>query len=62
MFIRRGSFTLGLNLFTTESELARNTGGPVQLFDVVIMVDQTSDPMVIRPCGKEFQVVGAAYV
>jgi hypothetical protein len=43
MFIRRGSFTSGVNLFMTESGLAGNSGEPVQLFDVVIIVDQASD-------------------
>jgi hypothetical protein len=59
MFTRRASFTSGLNLFATESG---STSGPVQLFDVVIIVDGASDPMVMRRCEKEFKVVGAAYV
>jgi hypothetical protein len=62
MFTRRASFTSGLNLFTTESGLTGSTSGPVQLFDVVVIVHRASDPMVMRCCGKEFEIVGAAYV
>jgi hypothetical protein len=62
MFTRRASFTSGLNFFTTESGLTGRTSGPVQLFDIIIIVDRASDPMVMRRCGKEFEVVGAAYV
>jgi hypothetical protein len=62
MFARRASFTSGLNFFTTESGLTGSTSGPVQLCDVVIIVDRASDPMVMRRCEGEFKVVGAAYV
>jgi hypothetical protein len=62
MFTRRASFTSGLNLFTTESGLTGSTSGPVQLFDVVVIINRASDPMVMRRCGKEFEIVGAAYL
>jgi hypothetical protein len=51
--VARESFTSGLNFFTTESGLMGRTSGPVQLFDVVIIIDRASDPMVMRRCGKE---------
>jgi len=62
MFTRRPSFTSGLNFFTTETGLTGSTSGPVCLFDVIVLVDRASDPMVMRHCGAEFEVVGAGYV
>lgn len=34
----------------------------MQLFDVVAVVDGVDEPMVLRPHGKAYQVVAAAYV
>lgn len=62
MFTRRGSFTSGLNFFTAKSGLTGSTRGPVQLFDVVVIVDRVSDPIVMRCRGKEFEIVGVAYI
>lgn len=62
MFARHASFTSGLNFFTTKSGLTGSTRGPVQLFDVVVIVDRASDPIVMRCRGKEFEIVGAAYI
>lgn len=61
MFARRGSFTIGLNFFTTDSGLTGSISGPIQCLDHVVVIDGASDSMVIRGCGEDYAVVGAAY-
>jgi hypothetical protein len=62
MFARRGSFTSGLNFFTTHSGLTGSTSGPIRSLDHVVMINGANDSMVIRRCGDDYEVVGAAYI
>ncbi|KAF2122017.1 heterokaryon incompatibility protein-domain-containing protein [Lophiotrema nucula] len=61
-FRRQGTFTSGLNFFSTETALTGSTSAPVRLFDVVVLIDWASDPMVLRKTGVVYEVVGAAYI
>lgn len=61
-FRRQGTFTSGLNFYSTETGLTGSTSAPVRVFDVVVVVDWASDPMVLRRTKIGYAVVGAAYV
>ncbi|KAJ4362940.1 hypothetical protein N0V83_010057 [Neocucurbitaria cava] len=61
-FKRPGTMSSGLTFFTTDTWLTGNTGGAVQLFDVVTVIDGVEDPMILRRRGKLFEIVAVAYV
>ncbi|KAK0649139.1 hypothetical protein B0T16DRAFT_126185 [Cercophora newfieldiana] len=61
-FVSADDFTSGKTLFCTQSGITGSTSGPIQLFDLVVVVKGVSSPMVMRRCGKELEIVGEAYV
>jgi len=62
MFRRRGAYTPGIHFFGTDPQITGNTGGPIRCLDVLVLLNGTSDCLIMRPCGKEFKIIGAAYV
>jgi hypothetical protein len=56
------AYTPGMHFFSTEIGSTGNTSGPVQEEDLLVMVRGCCDYLILRPKGKDFIVVGSAYV
>jgi hypothetical protein len=61
-FRRNGAYTSGIHFFRTETGITGNTSGPIRCLDVLVLVNGASDCIVMRLCGTNFKIIGAAYV
>jgi hypothetical protein len=62
MFVPWEESSSGKTLFCTQSGITGNTSGPVELFDLVVLVEGVGSPMIMRGRGDELEVVSEAYV
>jgi hypothetical protein len=62
MFKQKGSKTTGLTFFVTDNGITGNCSGPLQMGDVLVVIEKMNDAMVLRPQKEKFELVGKAYV